>query len=59
MAKKTDKTPDAYMVLENGEPLRVYENHDDALSYIGSRVVSGGDLPQFQVVPVVEVEYGK
>ena len=55
MAKKTDKTPDAYMVLENGEPLRVYENHDDALSYIGSRVVAGGDLPTFQVVPVEQI----
>ena len=57
MAKAKDKKPDAYLVTENGEPLRVFTDHDAALVYIGSRVVSGGDLPVFMVVPVVEVPY--
>ena len=58
MAKKTekaDKTPDAYMVLENGWPLRNYDSKEEAMQYVASRMTSGGDLPTFQVVPVEQV----
>ncbi len=54
MAKK-DTKPTVYVVTVNGEPLRVFEQQDDAYAYIGRRVSVGGDVPAFMVVECEQV----
>lgn len=54
--KPAAKTPDAYAVTVDGEPVRLYHDEDSAYAYVGRRVLPGGDLPVFEVVPVERVQ---